>query len=142
VIKDGNSLIANEPGTHPDRVGLPSGHPELTAFLGVPLKQDGRTIGMVALANKPLVYSEQDREAIEALSVAFVEALQRKRADDRVRDQLEELQRWQEVMLGREDRVQELKREVNELCRRLGEAMPYPSQETDSAVSEKREPKP
>jgi GAF domain-containing protein len=140
VLKDGNSLIANEPGTHPDRVGLPSGHPELTAFLGVPLRQDGRTIGMVALGNKPSGYSEHDREAIEALSVAFVEALQRKRADDRVRDQLEELQRWQEVMLGREDRVQELKGEVNELCRCQGEPPRYPSQEADSADSEKKEP--
>ncbi|MBE3133280.1 MAG: PAS domain S-box protein, partial [Acidobacteria bacterium] len=81
VLKDGESLITNEPGAHPDRVGLPIGHPELTAFLGVPLKQDGRTIGMVALGNKPSGYAPHDQEAIEALSVALVEALQRKRVE-------------------------------------------------------------
>ena len=31
-------------------------------------------------------------------------------------------------MLGREDRIQALKREVNELCRLAGEAARYPSQ--------------
>lgn len=47
--------------------------------------------------------------------------------------QLAELQRLQDVMLGREDRVQELKREVNELCRRAAEPARYPSQEEPPA---------
>ena len=59
--------------------------------------------------------------------------LERKHAEDEIKRQLEELQRWQDVMLGREDRVQELKCEVNELCRRLGERARYPSQEAGPA---------
>lgn len=43
----------------------------------------------------------------------------RKRANQRNREQLDELLRWQEVMLNREDRVQGLKAEVNELLVRL-----------------------
>jgi PAS domain S-box-containing protein len=85
VLKDEKSLISNDPATHPDSVGLPKGHPELTAFLGVPLKHAGRTIGMIALANKPSGYEVQDKEAIEALSVALVEALNRKRAEEALR---------------------------------------------------------
>ena len=54
---------------------------------------------------------------------------ERKQAGEKIARQLEELQRWQEVMLGREDRVQQLKREVNELCRRMDAAARYPSQE-------------
>jgi PAS domain S-box-containing protein len=53
---------------------------------------------------------------------------ERKQADAKLADQLDELRRWQDVMLDREDRVQELKGEVNELCRRLGEPVRYPSQ--------------
>ncbi|MGO8609056.1 GAF domain-containing protein, partial [Rhizobium johnstonii] len=37
VLRDGKSLIANDPGSHPDRIGTPAGHPSLQAFLGVPL---------------------------------------------------------------------------------------------------------
>jgi hypothetical protein len=53
----------------------------------------------------------------------------RKRAEEEINRQLEELQRWHEVMLGREDRVGELKGEINQLCRRAGEQPRYPSQE-------------
>lgn len=43
--------------------------------------------------------------------------------------QLDELRRWQQAMLGREDRIQELKREANALARLAGKEPPYPSQE-------------
>jgi len=56
----------------------------------------------------------------------------RKQADEQIRSQLVELLRWQEVMLEREDRVQELKREVNDLCRALDQPPRYPSQEPGS----------
>jgi len=94
VFRDERSVIVNDPASHPDRVGTPEGHPPLTSFLGVPLKQGGETIGMIGLANKESGYDRADREVVEALSVAFIEALQRKRAEDALRahrDHLEEL---------------------------------------------------
>lgn len=45
----------------------------------------------------------------------------RKRVDEELAQQLRELQRWRAVTLGREGRVIELKREVDELLARLGE---------------------
>mgnify|MGYP006294352891 CR=1 FL=1 len=79
VIKDGESLIVNDPMAHPDSVGLPKEHPPLTSFLGVPLKQGTRTFGMISLGNKEGGYEESDREAIEALAVAIWEAMRSKR---------------------------------------------------------------
>ena len=46
-----------------------------------------------------------------------------------IHKQLEELQRWQAVMLGREQRAMELKREINVLLRRVHEPVRYPSAE-------------
>jgi PAS domain S-box-containing protein len=65
----------------------------------------------------------------DGLTIFFTDITERKRAEQKIREQLEELQRWYRVMLSREERVQELKREVNELLIRLGEPMRYSSQE-------------
>lgn len=55
---------------------------------------------------------------------------EQKQALIRVQGQLEELQRWYAAMLGREERIQELKREVNALCSALQQEVRYPSQAT------------
>jgi transcriptional regulator with GAF, ATPase, and Fis domain len=83
ALKEEKSQIVNDPASCPNRVGTPEGHPEITCFLGVPLKQRGKTIGMIALANKESGYEQTDLDAVEALSVVFVEALMRKRAEKR-----------------------------------------------------------
>lgn len=85
VIEGGRSLIVNDPGSHPARVGIPEGHPALTSFLGVPLKHGSRTVGMIALANKESGYSSSDQEDVESLSIVFVESLYSKRAEEALR---------------------------------------------------------
>ncbi len=57
----------------------------------------------------------------------FRDVTEQKNAGQRIRDQLNELLRWQEVMLGREDRVLGLKAEVNELLLQQGKAPRYSS---------------
>lgn len=81
IIREGKSRIVNDPATHPDRVGTPEGHPPISSYLGVPLKLAGETIGLIGLGNKASGYDLADQKAIEDLSVAFVEALMRKRAE-------------------------------------------------------------
>ncbi len=78
TLREGQSRIVNDPASHPDSVGIPAGHPPITCFLGVPLKQGSHTIGLIGLANKPGGYDLADQEAVEALSTPFVQALLRK----------------------------------------------------------------
>jgi PAS domain S-box-containing protein len=52
---------------------------------------------------------------------------ERKLAGEKIGLQLTELRRWQNVMLDREDRVIELKKEVNELLKQLGKQEKYHS---------------
>ena len=56
---------------------------------------------------------------------------ERKQAEEKIQEQLDELRRWYAATLGREGRILELKREVNELLRRLGEPIRYPSAEEE-----------
>ncbi|OUC13108.1 MAG: hypothetical protein B0A82_19070 [Alkalinema sp. CACIAM 70d] len=58
VIVTGKPVIANSPSTDPRRGGLPSGHPPLNAFLGIPFFSDQQLIGMVGIANRPNGYEE------------------------------------------------------------------------------------
>ncbi|HML04991.1 MAG TPA: PAS domain S-box protein, partial [Methanobacterium sp.] len=92
TIKEGKSQIVNDPESDPDRRGLPEGHPPIRSFLGVPLKQGGKIIGMISLANKEGGYTDEDMENIEILSYAFVEALMRKRAEIELKISNEELE--------------------------------------------------
>jgi PAS domain S-box-containing protein len=69
----------------------------------------------------------------EGVFILSMDITERKRAEEKILRQLEELHRWQDVTLGREDRNRQLKREVNELAIRLGEAIRYPSHESDGA---------
>ena len=85
TLREGESRIVNDLTFHPDSVGIPEGHPPVTCFLGMPLKQAGRTIGMIGLANKESGYDLADQEAVETLSAAFVEALMRKRIEEGLR---------------------------------------------------------
>ncbi|PKO33227.1 MAG: hypothetical protein CVU34_13995 [Betaproteobacteria bacterium HGW-Betaproteobacteria-7] len=63
-------------------------------------------------------------EVAGALAAVAIESEQR---EAKLRKSIEELRRWQQLTLGREGRVLELKQEVNELLARLGEAPRYGS---------------
>ncbi len=80
-----------------------------------------------------LFVRHENRRLAQYLSVRSeaVEALQAQiRITETILDNADELRRWQSVMLTREDRVQELKRELNELCRSIGEPVRYASVES------------
>ena len=87
-------------------------------------RKDGRNIE-VSINAAPL---RNAADEITGCLVLMENMTERMRAQEQMATQLEELRRWQVTMLGREERNQELKREVNELSRRLGLPIPYPSQ--------------
>jgi PAS domain S-box-containing protein len=53
----------------------------------------------------------------------------RRHAEDKIREQLSELERWHAAMLGREERVLELKREINAVLTAAGQPARYASAE-------------
>ncbi|HMK65321.1 MAG TPA: GAF domain-containing protein, partial [Thermodesulfobacteriota bacterium] len=82
VLESGQGLLSNDPASHPDSIGIPSGHPPLRAFLGEPIIQDGRTIGMVALGNREGGYTEEQRRDLAAVIPTFLHILLRKRTEE------------------------------------------------------------
>lgn len=91
-LEQGQSWIIDDPAAHPAAVEKPPGHPPISSFLGVPLKFMGGVTGMIALANKPGGYTLADQQEIESLSAAFIEVLNRRRAESRINELNEDLQ--------------------------------------------------
>jgi len=70
-------LIANDPSTHPNRAGIPEGHPPLRHFLGIPFfKKGGEMNGMVGISNKPGGYSREDIDFLEPITVTCSNLIQ------------------------------------------------------------------
>ena len=93
-----------------------------------PIKSpQGRVLGTFALywPEPTASVSPQVAAYVEAATALTAIAIERQRRDARMQHQLDELRRWQRVMLGREGRVLSLKQEVNALLARLNEAPRY-----------------
>ncbi|MHB0970453.1 MAG: PAS domain-containing protein [Thermoanaerobaculia bacterium] len=98
------------------------------------LRKDG-DVCWVSLTISPLW--EPGDEPLHYIAVVQ-DITERKRAEAALMEQLEELRRWHEVTLGRETRILELKREVNQLLVEAGSPPRYVSPDVSSA----EEPKP
>ncbi|MBF0530851.1 MAG: PAS domain S-box protein, partial [Deltaproteobacteria bacterium] len=81
MLQEGKGFFTNDPASHPDHIGLPPGHPPLESFLGVPLIYDDRTVGMIGLGNRKDGYTQEELEALLAMTPAIVEAFSRKRSE-------------------------------------------------------------
>jgi two-component system CheB/CheR fusion protein len=65
-------------------------------------------------------------DRINGVVVTFIDITERKEAEQRLHDNMDELTRFNNAMVSRESRMIELKKEVNELSKRLGEQPRYP----------------
>ncbi len=112
VVMDGKCFFTNDPASHPDSIGLPEGHPPLTAFLAAPLIQMGKTIGMVGLGNREGGYRTEDSEALDALAVVIVQVFLRMRAEEALRKNQERLREYVNLLEYAPLMVRNMKEEI------------------------------
>jgi len=72
----------------PDSFGFPAHHPDMTSFLGVPVRVHGEVYGILYLTNKKTApeFSEDDEELVHALAMAAGTAIENARLHGLVRD--------------------------------------------------------
>ena len=90
-LRERKTWIINAPDSHPDAVERPPGHPAIMSFMGVPMRFLEGITGVIALANKERGYGPDDQEDMEALAVAVVEVINRRRAEKKIHELNEEL---------------------------------------------------
>ncbi|MDT8317272.1 MAG: PAS domain S-box protein [bacterium] len=98
VVKTGEVVISNDPENDPRSGGLPTGHPPLNSFIGIPYPIKGKMTGIVCAANRPGGYSMETVDYLKpflATCSNMVEAyrnrLKRKKAEEAIRQYTEEL---------------------------------------------------
>jgi PAS domain S-box-containing protein len=121
AIREGQTLIANDPASHPDAAGTPAGHPPLTAFMGAPLRLGGQTLGLIGLGNKAGGYTLTDQEALETLAPSIVEALTHHRSKEALKKSEKKLRYLADQLLTAQEN--ERKRLAAELHDELGHAL-------------------
>jgi signal transduction histidine kinase len=85
VIKEKKPIILGEISEHPDSVGFPEHHPDMHAFLGVPVAVGDEVFGNLYLTNKDGGFTNQDLEIANALSRIAAAAVQTARLQTRLR---------------------------------------------------------
>lgn len=96
VITSGEVVISNDPATDPRSHGLPSGHPPLNSFLGVPFHEGDTLVGMAGVANRPGGYDAALLDFLRPLTTAATSLIVEKRSNQR-REEVEQVLRDSEI---------------------------------------------
>ncbi|GAP21660.1 GAF domain-containing sensor histidine kinase [Leptolinea tardivitalis] len=85
------SIRLKDISTDSRSVGFPVNHPAMRSFLGVPIRQDNRNLGVIFLADKKdgTDFTDSDQNLIEMLAISAAAAIRNARKYDRLikRDQ-------------------------------------------------------
>ena len=121
IHEDGSEFF---PEYHPAVVAQKTGKVINNIIMGVynPIRQKYVWININAVPQ----FQQGDKSPYQTF-VTIEDITAKKIAEDTLKQQLDELRRWNEVVLGREGRVLELKQEINALLERLGKAPKYTS---------------
>jgi PAS domain S-box-containing protein len=82
---------------HPGKTGVPDGHVQLTRLMVVPLIKGDKVISIVAVANKPNKYSEEDGKQVEAFMGNVQLLIDRKKSEQEKIELLTQLQQLQKI---------------------------------------------
>jgi PAS domain S-box-containing protein len=82
TIRQHKSLMINNfTDENPLKKGLPTGHVDLTRFLGVPAIRNGHAMLLAGLANKEEAYEEWDRSEVQLFLEGLLEILEKREAE-------------------------------------------------------------
>ena len=105
---------------HPLKKGYPEGHVHLLKFMTVPIFNGEKIVGVIGLANKEADYDQDDVLQVSLLIDTVWKVTDRMKAEEELRHQARELKIFHDASFGREERVLELKKEVERLKKELG----------------------
>jgi signal transduction histidine kinase len=132
VVLEDRAVRTGDATNDPQRVGQPRGHPMVRAFLGVPLRLDGRPIGMIGLANRALPY-EDDHERLVLTYASLIAVLVHQA---QLYEQLQQTNDWLERLVG--ERTRELAQARDALAEKASQLQAVLADTVDAQEGERR----
>lgn len=86
VLKNKKPLLTNKASADRRTCGTPKGHIKIDKFLAAPAVFNRKLAGMLALANPARDYTRRDLDAVKKLARTYAIILQRKFAEDKLRE--------------------------------------------------------
>ncbi len=125
IAQDGQLRFSENVGAEPDvddqewvrRHGLVS-------FVGHPLVVEGRVVGVMAFFSRTKLLPETV-QALADVAKTIAVAIDRDRVEAEFHQNLAELERFNRLVIGREEKMIQLKQEINELREQLGQGKRY-----------------
>ena len=86
IVRENRTYRIPDIAFHPDTFGFPPGHPPMHAFLGVPIKVKGRSVGNFYLTNKQgsETFDESDERIVEMFALHAGVAIENARLHEQV----------------------------------------------------------
>ncbi len=91
AVRQRKGVIHNDYPTLAHKKGLPGGHAPITRELVVPVYRDDLVVAILGVGNKPADYSEEDLDAASKLADLLWDIVERKRAEEAMRQSEERL---------------------------------------------------
>jgi PAS domain S-box-containing protein len=92
VVKNGKVFSANDIKSYLTEIKAKPSHPDVMAFLAVPLKYAGLPNGILAIARKTHEYDDYDIQALKGISGVFTEVLNVKRLEIELKKRVQTLE--------------------------------------------------
>jgi signal transduction histidine kinase len=132
VVLEDRPVRTDDAARDPSRVGQPRGHPAVGAFLGVPLRLDGRPIGMIGLANRAGPYADEHERL--ALTYASLIAVLLHNAE--LYEQLQQTNAWLERLV--DERTRQLAQARDALAEKASRLQAVLSETVDAQERERQ----
>ena len=98
---------------------------KLTRHMNIPVFDKKKIVAVAGVGNKETDYNETDVTQLTLMMNGMWRIISRKRVEEDLREKMAALEKNYKLMVGREMRVIEVKKEVNKLCKELGRPEPY-----------------
>ncbi|MEE9165404.1 MAG: GAF domain-containing protein, partial [Nitrospinota bacterium] len=129
-LKNDKSVAVSSVANLPKEAGVEKGiiqNQGIGALVDVPMSFAGNIVGFLGLsmATENRNWSEEEIGLLRLTGQLFTNALQRKQTEEDMKRNIEDLEQFSRLSVGREKKMISLKKEINDLKTKLGEEEKY-----------------